>query len=1004
MTLNLKVSTRLMLLLLFLVVISTSLVGSVTYYKVNQVLIKEELKQLENYTLLLQNKIQDELKDINDDLRFLTQTPPVQGVVRAHQAGGIDPYDDSTEAAWRERLAELFSQIASLNPDYYQIRFIGVENDGREITRVDQTNEIIRVIAETDLQHKAERSYFKNTIMLDEGAIYLSRIELNREQGEISFPYTPVLRVGTPVYTSDNSVFGIIIINIALTSFFENLVSTDNSDRSVYVTNQAGEFLIHPDTDKTFKFEMNDSYTIGDEFIGTKNYFDTDTDTVITDSGHDEKIVLGFRKVYIDPLDSQRFINIIVAEDYNKLIFEALELRNEIIGMLVLLILLAFLLAYFSSRPITNEINKLSVAVEHSPDSVIITDLKGTIEYVNRKFTQLTGYSRKEALGSNINILKSGETSEEVYDDLRKTINSGKEWRGNLLNRKKNGELYWEYLCMLPIVPKGKKIQHIVGLQEDITQQKQIEDNLHKAKKSAEEANLAKSQFIANMSHELRTPLNAIIGYSEMLAEEENEKGNTQALSDLGKIKSAGDHLLRLVNNVLDISNIDAGKTELAPDIISISSLVNEVTTTVSPLIKKNGNTFDVGCADDIGNMYIDPTKLKQILSNLLNNAAKFTSNGDISLKVTRKKEDSNEKIDFIVRDTGIGMSENQMIRVFESFIQSDSSSTRAYDGTGLGLAICKNFAELMGGTLTVKSIEGDGSEFTLQLPDILSTALIDTSSQTGNHVDRHERQAPHHDEVDIDDVLILLIDDDAQSRELLSVHLKNGGWKVITAADGPTGLRLAQQLKPTAILLDIIMPDMDGWEVLEALKNDSELYDIPVVICSILDNYSQGFTLGAVDYLIKPVAKDKLISTLEKYKEGHSGNLLVVEDNDATRQLLIRTARAGGWQVMEAENGKTCLQKMAEHKPDLILLDLMMPELDGFGVLEAMENKAEWHDIPVIVITAKELIQDEREWLNQRVTRIMEKGKYSRDELLKEISSRLTDSLQRTQRQQQTT
>ena len=381
----------------------------------------------------------------------------------------------------------------------------------------------------------------------------------------------------------------------------------------------------------------------------------------------------------------------------------------------------------------------------------------------------------------------------------------------------------------------------------------------------ADSANQAKSRFLANMSHELRTPLNAIIGYSEMLAEDAVENGAQQTLADLGKIETAGRHLLSLINDILDLSKIEAGRMELAPQVFSISALLKEISVVALPLTGKDGNTLNVNCPDSIGNMYNDPLKVRQILFNLLSNAAKFTQNGRIDLTVTRSGTDENEKITFAVGDTGIGMTREQLAHIFEAFTQADTTTTRKYGGTGLGLAICQKYTDMMGGRITVESAPAKGSVFILHLPVRLGNADIDLTPDKPLNV-----QSPSSPgmvrEAESDARLVLLIDDEAQSQELLGNRLEKSGWRVVKASDALTGLRLARELMPSAILLDIIMPDMDGWSVLQKLKDDPQLQGIPVIICSMVDDKQRGLALGASDYLVKPVTQAQLAAVLTKY------------------------------------------------------------------------------------------------------------------------------------------
>lgn len=364
-------------------------------------------------------------------------------------------------------------------------------------------------------------------------------------------------------------------------------------------------------------------------------------------------------------------------------------------------------------------IRKLYRGVQQSPASIVITDRDGNIEYVNPKFTRLTGYTLDEVKGKNPRVLKSGEKSIEEYKIMWETVCSGRDWQGEFHNRKKNGELYWEYATVSPILnPKGE-ISHFIAVKEDITELKKTEMELRKAKVEAEEATRAKSVFLAQMSHELRTPMNAIIGYSEMLEEEAEEKGAGDFIPDLQKIQSAAKHLLGLINNILDLSKIESGKMDLHLETVALDSLIRKVESVVSPLAGKNANKLEIHVPENLGEMITDPTKLLQILLNLIGNACKFTEKGRVTLDVECESRDAMEWFIFKITDTGIGLTPEQTSKLFKEFVQADSSTTRKYGGTGLGLAISRLYCRMMGGDIDVTSEYGKGSTFTVRLPAV---------------------------------------------------------------------------------------------------------------------------------------------------------------------------------------------------------------------------------------------------------------------------------------------
>jgi CheY-like chemotaxis protein len=376
--------------------------------------------------------------------------------------------------------------------------------------------------------------------------------------------------------------------------------------------------------------------------------------------------------------------------------------------------------------------------------------------------------------------------------------------------------------------------------------------------------------------------------------------------------------------------------------------------------VERNGNRLELRCDIEIGAIRSDTTRLRQILLNLLSNACKFTDHGRITLDVERAADD----VVFRVRDSGIGMTPEQLGRLFQAFSQAEASTASRYGGTGLGLAITRRLCQLMGGEITVESQAGTGSTFTVRLP--AAGPVEQVARGTLESLPEGVAQAG----------TVLVIDDDATARELVMRHLEKHGLHAVGVEDGPAGIEAARKRHPDAITLDIVMPGMDGWAVLAALKSDPTTAEIPVIMLSVVDEHHLGFALGAADYLTKPVERDHLLRVLRKHgKLGSRRRVLVVEDDALTRQLLCRALESEGCEVVEAEHGRAALDRMAVGVPDLVLLDLMMPEMNGFEFLEAMREREAWRAVPVAVITAKELTDEERRRLNGGVERVVEKG-----------------------------
>jgi signal transduction histidine kinase/CheY-like chemotaxis protein len=389
------------------------------------------------------------------------------------------------------------------------------------------------------------------------------------------------------------------------------------------------------------------------------------------------------------------------------------------------------------------------------------------------------------------------------------------------------------------------------------------------AKEAAESANQSKSVFLANMSHELRTPLNAIIGYSEMLEEDAQASGQKEFVSDLQKIRSSGKHLLGLINDVLDLSKVEAGKMKLFLETFDVANLVEEVVATATPLIEKNGNRLEVRCAEDVGQIREDVTKVRQVLLNLLSNAAKFTEKGSVSLEVAREADVTGSWVVFRVRDSGIGMTPEQTAKLFQAFTQADGSTMRKYGGTGLGLALSRKFCVMMGGDINVESEAGKGSTFIVRLPGDIENYDGEATSIRMRLPGARRDLAREAGNVPPAGKILLVIDEDPAVRQVMERLATREGYQLLAAGTGEEGLNLAREKKPDLITLEVVMPGIDGWTVLKNLKADPQLSGIPVVMVSISDDRDRGLAMGAADYLVKPVDRDRLAGILAAYRTG---------------------------------------------------------------------------------------------------------------------------------------
>jgi signal transduction histidine kinase/CheY-like chemotaxis protein len=498
-----------------------------------------------------------------------------------------------------------------------------------------------------------------------------------------------------------------------------------------------------------------------------------------------------------------------------------------------------------------------------------------------------------------------------------------------------------------------------VIIYSDITERKHYEEALSAARDQAEAMSRTKSTFLANMSHELRTPLNAIIGYSELLQEDAADTGNAEPVPDLQKIESAGRHLLGLINNILDLSKIEAGKMDVFIEEVDLRALVDDVLSIITPLVDKNGNRIEVVCPADIGSFRSDQTKVKQALLNLLSNACKFTSKGTVTLAVARE---SGSRVSFRVSDTGLGMRPEQLGRLFEAFSQADASTTKRFGGTGLGLAITKHFCTMLGGEVGMESTQGVGSTFTITLPDYAEIAAAEPVAQEAEAADGRPT--------------VLVVDDDPMVHDLLAKTLDKEGYRVISALSGAEALAMARKHRPQAITLDVLMPRMDGWTTLKELKGDAELNSIPVIMVSNLHERGLAIPLGAADYMTKPIDKPRLAAILREHcADPDTASILVIEDDLSTSDVLCRTLTGLGYASHPVVNGREGLDWLAGHPaPNLILLDLMMPEMDGFEFLRELRKRPPSANIPVIVVTAKALTDEDIQLLIGQTERIIAK------------------------------
>ncbi len=593
-------------------------------------------------------------------------------------------------------------------------------------------------------------------------------------------------------------------------------------------------------------------------------------------------------------------------------------------------------------------------------------DPAGELKGAQPSWTTFTGQAAAEYENGGWGAAVHPDDRDAARTSWAEAVETGSAYLADYRLRRADGEYRVMEARAVPLLDDGE-VREWVGTHTDITEARAAQDELSAAKDAAEAANRAKSQFLANMSHELRTPLSAVIGYSEMIEEEMEETGEAHLLGDVRKIQSNARHLLSLINDVLDLSKIEADRMTTFAEDFPVETLVRDVAGTVGSLVLQKGNELAIDVRGELGVMHTDQVKLRQCLFNLVSNAAKFTENGRIVLSAER----DGDTLIFAVADSGIGMTPEQLSRLFERFSQADASTTRKFGGTGLGLAITRAFCGLLGGDISVTSRPGEGSVFTIRLPAVLPENVAADAGDPATH-DARQRHT------------VLVIDDDPSQRDLLTRFLEREGFGVRTAPDGRTGIEIARNARPHAILLDVMMPQMDGWSVLSTLKADSSLATIPVVMVTFVNEPGLGASLGAADTVLKPVEWDRLKQVMDRF-HGDAGDILVVDDDPDARARLRTVLERNGWTVDEAANGQEALERVTCLPPQLILLDLTMPLMDGFAFLHELRRRPGCEHIPVVVLTARDLDAEERRRLDG-ADRVLSKGQTNLKQLAGEL------------------
>lgn len=664
----------------------------------------------------------------------------------------------------------------------------------------------------------------------------------------------------------------------------------------------------------------------------------------------------------------------------------------------------------------------LENVLDNVADSVITTDTGGRIVEFNPGATRIFGYMRDEMVGKHIETLW-------INPEQRREILGLMERDGFISNyetklQTKDGRILDTIVTLSYITNDTGERIGTVGITKDITEKKRLQreieiknaelrelnerleekvvertQELRRANAELERSNKIKSQFIATMSHELRTPLNSILGFSELLGEDRGGTLNEKQKRYISNIYNSGSHLLQLINNILDLAKIESGKMDLNPERFFVPQAIDEVTSVIRPLFDKKHLTFNITIARDVTHISADRIKFKQVLYNLLSNAVKFTPDrGEIGLHARMVEDDdygrtspshspAKNHLQLSITDSGIGIKPEDQDRIFSEFEQVDNSYARRYEGTGLGLALTRRIVELHSGVISVQSEEEKGSTFTVTLPPREETAVSlpcvcpPAADEQVDHFAERSGAAP----------MIVVVEDDSATRELLTLYLAEGGYQVATVRNGDDAVATIRELQPFAVILDVMLPGKDGWQILQELKSDTELKEIPVIMATMVDNQELGFALGATDYLMKPIDRSGLVKKLEQITNAHKRHrkpvtILCVDDHADVLELLSTILESGGYSVLTADSGREGMEKAVVYRPDLIILDLMMPDMDGFEVAQSLKANVATADIPICILTAKDITVEERMELAGKIESVMQKSFFSKEDLLLHI------------------
>ncbi len=977
------------------------------YFKQN--LLNSLSAQLESDELEIKNAI----KNVKDDITILSKEEAIKGIIRANKNEyHYDAHSNLTLENWKARLKRVFLGIFRQNSAYFKIRLIGVNNGGKEIISVSKRGDEIYFEKESELQQKAHRYYYKDTISLKKDEIYISKIDINRERGNIVFPIKPTIRFAIPLY-DDNKIFGMIIINTNIHKLFGLNKTKHINGRELYLTNSNGYYLYHRDIDKTFGFEFGKDYKLKYKFK-VDDIFSKDINKLAFYTKN--KLAFNAKKIY---LTKDKFIilassstNIFLQEqssEYKK------QMAIYIFIITILVTLASMLLTRYLTSPIvilTNKAKKLKInsdeyiSFDGTKTNDEIGELSDSLESMlvnlinSKKEIAKFASSLEEQVDEQTKELRERQTKleetnaemEEQQQQLEEANAEMEEQQQQLEETNAQMEEQQQYLEEANAKMEEQQLQ-LTTTADKLNEKNQT---LTKSQKELQASNEYKSEFLANMSHELRTPLNSIILLSKMLSKNKQEHLDEKEVKKIEVINHSGNELLRLINDILDLSKVEAGKMSLNLSEIDTTILLQQFQDMFEHTAIDKG--LELIIKDELNTTFInDEDKLSQIIRNLLSNAFKFTKNGYIELGIIDSGEED-RPIQIYVKDSGIGIPEKKQKLIFEAFSQADGSTSREYGGTGLGLSITKEFAKLMKSYVKLESIENEGSTFSILLPKSagkLSQKLIKERKPEYkidkiviDKIDKNEI-IDDRENISVSDGVMLIIEDDINFIEILKHKINNINLKALIATSGNEGLELAKKYKVDGVLLDLGLPDMSGVEILRELKQDIKTKHIPVHIISAEDKDNLPQKLGAVGFIQKPAKEEDIDDAIKKLYETHNKkpkHILIVEDDKNQQDAMIGLIEdeESSIELKAVDSAKIAIEELKKGFYDIVIIDLGLSSGSGYEICDYMKKNN--IETPIIIYTGRDLSEDEANKLRIYTDSIILKTANSDERLLEDI------------------